>query len=71
MTQQSKIDNEIRAVLSEATAPMLMEEIVEAVADRVGCQLTAVERRVVALPEVEQGGRLWRLTANPTEETEP
>ena len=61
MTEESKIDDEIRTVLSEATAPMLMEEIVEEVADRLDCQLTAVERRVVALPDVEQGGRLWRL----------
>lgn len=61
MTDTNEIDDAIRDVLSDATAPMLMEEIVEEVADRRDCQLTAVERRVVALPDVEQGGRLWRL----------
>ena len=61
MTDTNEIDDAVRDVLSEATAPMLMEEIVEEVADRLDCRLTAVERRVVALPDVEQGGRLWRL----------
>lgn len=59
--KQSNIDTEIREVLSEASAPMLMEEIVEEVASRLDCRLTDVERRVRALPDVEQGGRLWRL----------
>lgn len=62
MTQQTEIDDAIREVLSEANAPMLIEEIVREVDDRLGCGLTPVERRVRALPEVEQGGRLWRLT---------
>lgn len=59
--KQADIDDEIRTVLNEATAPMLMEEICREVDDRLGCGLTPVERRLVALPDVEQGGRLWRL----------
>lgn len=63
MTQSitEQIDTEILAVLKKATAPMSMEEIAEEVTNRVDCKLTDVERRVRYLPEVEQGGRLWRL----------
>lgn len=53
------IDTTIRDFLQTSGSPRLMEEICEHVAGEVGCHLTEVERRVVAISDIEQRGRLW------------
>lgn len=54
-----RLEEAIRNHLEAAGTPQTMEEICRNVADDVGCKLTEVEKRVRAIPDVEQGGQLW------------
>lgn len=61
MTETQKIDDKIRSVLKDASAPMLADEIADEVTRTIPCDHGRVRRRLQELPGVEQGGQLYRL----------